>query len=89
MFNELRDVFFMYQPKYHDNNIFGYEALLRANVDNEMKFPIKLLEKCGDDLLFDYFIINSVITDIVNSKKTILKKNQYRLILVQSLCLYL
>ncbi|PSW62767.1 hypothetical protein C0W54_04445 [Photobacterium kishitanii] len=74
MINELRDVFFMYQPKYHDNNIFGYEALLRANVDNEMKFPIKLLEKFGDDLLFDFFIINSVITDIVNSRKTDFKE---------------
>ncbi|WP_318492138.1 EAL domain-containing protein [Photobacterium leiognathi] len=59
------NLFFLYQPKFYNDKIFGYEALLRANENNTPVLPIKLLIENKGNTLFDYFIINSVINDLV------------------------
>ncbi|PSV25355.1 EAL domain-containing protein [Photobacterium kishitanii] len=61
----LNNMFFMYQPKFRNDEIFGYEALLRTHENNNSVLPISLLNENKGNVSFDYFIINSVIDDLV------------------------
>lgn len=58
------DIFFMYQPKYHNKTLFGYEALLRKNSNGNVVFPACLVKENSGNNKFDYFIINSVIDSL-------------------------
>ncbi|TGA70293.1 EAL domain-containing protein [Aliivibrio fischeri] len=58
-------IFFMYQPKFHYNDVCGYEALLRAVLDDgRIAFPELLIEKHRTEISFDYFIIDKVISEL-------------------------
>ncbi len=61
----------MYQPIYKNNRVYGDEALLRASLDGEYKFPVSLYNKNCQDNKFDYFIINSVLSDLENDQSSI------------------
>ncbi|WP_181315040.1 EAL domain-containing protein [Photobacterium phosphoreum] len=54
----------MYQPKYHNDLLFGYEALLRSDNNGGLVCPHLILDKNSGDNKFDYFIINSVIDSL-------------------------
>ncbi|PSV02967.1 EAL domain-containing protein [Photobacterium kishitanii] len=64
------DIFFMYQPKYHNEKLFGYEALLREVSNGDVIFPDYLIKENSGNNDFDYFIINSVIDSL--SKLTLI-----------------
>ncbi|MEC6798066.1 EAL domain-containing protein [Photobacterium sp. S4TG1] len=56
------NVFFMYQPKYYNDLLFGYEALLRSNINGGLVFPDSLIYDGNNN--FDYFVINSVLDSL-------------------------
>ena len=59
------NIFFMYQPKYHNNFLFGYEALLRCDINGGLVCPDSLVNNnSSSNNKFDYFIINSVIDSL-------------------------
>ncbi len=69
-------IFFMYQPKFHYDDVCGYEALLRAVVDDgSITYPKKLMEKHREDVFFDYFIINKVIGELVGLNHSVIRKH--------------
>ncbi|MEC6909239.1 EAL domain-containing protein [Photobacterium piscicola] len=56
------NVFFMYQPKYYNDLLFGYEALLRSDINGGLVFPDYFIDDGNNN--FDYFVINSVLDSL-------------------------
>ncbi|MEC6798950.1 EAL domain-containing protein [Photobacterium sp. S4TG1] len=66
---KLKDSFFQYQACYHCDEIYGYEALLRANIESKICLPIQLLEDIKNDNNAQYYLFNKLFSDIRTSKK--------------------